>query len=342
MRQLKALEAEVVLRKAAELMPNDGDIHDNLAQLLRQKGEPVAAVKVYLGVKDAIANNWRALGNQALLLQDLSLYSESESLFRRALSLKPDYALAHANLLFCLNYHPDRSAEEIFAEYERFDAAHARPHMPREVTFSNDRTPDRKLRVGFLSPDFREHAARHFLDPLLRHLDREKLEIVCYAEVTNEDHVTQSFKAMSNAWRSTVGLTDDEVAAQIRADKIDILVDFGGHTSSSRILAMARKPAPIQVAHHLGHGYTSGMSAIDVFLSDGEMAPVGSEHLFSEKIVRLSRIPVAYQPPEGMPEVGPLPALRNGYVTFGYFGRPERINDRVVKAWSEILLRVPN
>ncbi|WBT38303.1 O-linked N-acetylglucosamine transferase, SPINDLY family protein [Hyphomicrobium sp. DMF-1] len=342
MRQLKASEAEVVLRKAAELMPNDGDIHDNLAQLLRQKGEPVAAVKVYLGVKDAIANNWRALGNQALLLQDLSLYSESESLFRRALSLKPDYALAHANLLFCLNYHPDRSAEEIFAEYERFDAAHARPHRPAEVSFANDRSPDRKLRVGFLSPDFREHAARHFLDPLLRHLDREKLEIVCYAEVTNEDHVTQSFKAMSNAWRSTVGLTDDEVAAQIRSDRIDILVDFGGHTSSSRILAMARKPAPIQVAHHLGHGYTSGMSAIDVFLSDGEMAPVGSEHLFSEKIVRLSRIPVAYQPPEGMPEVGPLPALRNGYVTFGYFGRPERINDRVVKAWSEILLRVPN
>ena len=342
MRQLKAGEAEKVLRKAASLMPRDGDVQDNLAQLLRQKGEPVAAVKIYAGVREEIANNWRAIGNQALLLQDLSLYTEAERLFRRALSLKPDYALAHANLLFCLNYHPDRSAEEIFAEYQRFDAAHAARHKPSELRYANDPNPDRKIRVGFLSPDFREHAARHFLDPLLRHLDRSKLEIVCYAEVTNEDHVTASFKSMSDAWRSTVGLSDDAVADLIRKDRIDILVDFGGHTSSSRILAMARKPAPIQVAHHLGHGYTSGLSAIDVFVSDQEMAPVGSEHLFAEKtIVRLSRIPVAYQAPEGMPDVAPLPALRNGYVTFGYFGRPERINDRVVKAWSEILARVP-
>jgi len=342
MRQLKAGEAETVLRKAAALAPNDGDIADNLAQLLRQAGRPVAAIKIYADLGKIIADNWRAIGNEALLLQDLSRYGEAEALFRRALALKPDYALAHANLLFCLNYHPDRSAEEIFAEYKRFDAAHAARYRPAELRYANDPTPGRKLKVGFLSPDFREHAARHFLDPLLRHLDRSALEIVCYAEVTNEDAVTRSFKAMSDAWRSTVGLTDDEVADLIRNDRIDILVDFGGHTSSSRILAMARKPAPIQVAHHLGHGYTSGLSAMDVFLSDQEMAPVGSEHLFSERVVRLPRIPVAYQPPDGMPDVSPLPALRNGYVTFGYFGRTERINDRVVKAWSEILQRVPD
>ena len=341
MRLLKAREAETALRKAAELLPGDGDVHDNLAQLLRQRGEPVAALKVYAGVSEAIAGNWRAIGNQALLLQDFSRYSDAERLFRRALALKPDYALAHANLLFCLNYHPERSAGDIFAEYQRFDEAHARRHMPASPVFANDPNPERRLRVGFLSPDFREHAARHFLDPLLRHLDRSKIEVVCYAEVLNEDHVTAAFKALADAWRSTVGLSDDEVAALIRKDRIDILVDFGGHTSSSRILAMARKPAPIQVAHQLGHGYTSGLSSMDVFLSDAELTPAGCEALFAERIVRLPRIPVAYQPPEGMAEVGPLPAERNGVVTFGYFGRPERINERVVKAWSEILKQVP-
>ncbi|HYD14923.1 MAG TPA: tetratricopeptide repeat protein, partial [Hyphomicrobium sp.] len=341
MRQLKGVEAEKVLGRGAKMFPQDGDLQDNYAQLLRQKGEPVAATKVYESVSDAIANNWRAIGNQALLLQDLCRYGDAEVLFRRALAMKPDYALAHANLLFCLNYHPDRSAEEIFAEYRRFDAAHAARHTPAELSYANDLTPGRKLRVGFLSPDFREHAARHFLDPLLRHLDRSKLEVVCYAEVANEDHVTRSFKAMADAWRSTVSLTDDEVASQIRNDKIDILVDFGGHTSSSRILAMARKPAPIQIAHHLGHGYTSGMSSIDVFLSDPDMAPVGSEHLFAERVVRLPHVPLAYTPPEGMPEVSPAPASRNGYVTFGYFGRNERLNDRVIAAWAAILKRVP-
>jgi predicted O-linked N-acetylglucosamine transferase (SPINDLY family) len=341
MRQLKGIEAEQFLRKAAELRPADGDILDNLAQLLRQKGEPVAAERIYSGIAEQIKTNWRATGNQALLLQDLGRYDEAEILFRRALSLKPDYALAHANLLFCLNYHPSRSAEDIFAEYRRFDAVHAKPHVPADPVYGNDATPGRKLRVGFLSPDFREHAARHFIEPILKHLDRSKVAVVCYAEVANPDHVTASFKAMSDGWRSTVGLSDDEVARLIREDTIDVLVDFGGHTSSSRLLVMARRPAPIQVAHHLGHGYTSGMSSVDVFLSDAEMAPVGSEHLFSERIVRLPRIPVAYEPPDGMPEVRPLPALEKGIVTFGYFGRPERINDRVVAAWARILRTVP-
>ena len=241
-----------------------------------------------------------------------------------------------------MNYHPHKTAAEIFAEYGRFDEAHAKPLLPKTVVHANDPAPDRKLRVGYLSPDFREHAARHFLEPLLAHYDRSKVDLYCYAEVAQPDAVTASFKAMATEWRSTIGMSDEAVAAQIRADAIDILVDFGGHTSSSRLLVMARKPAPIQIAHYLGHGYTSGLSAVDVFMSDAEMAPEGSEHLFSERIVRLPRIPVAYVPPQGMPEVAELPALKKGHITFGYFGRPERLNERVVASWAKILKGVPN
>jgi predicted O-linked N-acetylglucosamine transferase (SPINDLY family) len=336
-------DAVALLEKAIATDPNCALAYGNLGALKLRLNHFVAAEQATARAMALAPGEQRWVSNLGVINKDLSRYGSAEALFRRALSLKPDYALAHANLLFCLNYHPDLSAEEIFAEYERFDAAHARRHRPEKLVYANDPTPSRRLRVGFLSPDFREHAARHFLDPLLRHLDRTRLEVVCYAEVTNPDAVTESFKAMADAWRSTVGLSDEALADRIRADRIDILVDFGGHTSASRILVMARKPAPIQVAHHLGHGYTSGLSAIDVFLSDQEMAPPGSEHLFAEKtIVRLPRIPVAYQPPAGMPEVGPLPATHNGFVTFGYFGRPERINDRVVAAWAAILKRVAN
>ena len=342
MRQQRLKDAEPLFRAILEKRPGDVDTLDNLAQLMRQLAEPIAALRLYERAGEALNGNWRALGNYALLLEDMCRFEEAEEAFRKALALNPGYALAHGNLLFCMNYHPDKTAEEIFAEYQRFDAKHARPFTPAGVTYTNDRTQDRRLRIGYLSPDFREHAARHFLEPLLANHDAAAIEVVCYAEVPNPDATTERFKKLASQWRSTVGLTDDEVANLIRKDAIDIMVDFGGHTSSSRLLALARRPAPIQIAHHLGHGYTSGMSSMDVFVSDAEMAPKGAEHLFAEKhIVRLARIPVAYAPPAGMPEPSPLPALSNGYVTFGYFGRTERINDRVVKAWAEILLGLP-
>ncbi len=341
LRQSRLDDARPMLERALELAPGDGDIYDILAQLLRQQGQPIAAAGLYAKAKDLLAKNWRALGNMALLEEDLGRFDEAIALLRRALALKPDYALAHANLLFCVNYHPEKSAEEILSEYRRFDAAHARPHLPAKLAFANDPNPGRKLRVGYLSPDFREHAARHFIEPLLAHYDRAKMELFCYAEVANPDRVTREFQGVADHWRSTVGMTDDEVAALIRRDAIDVLMDFGGHTSSSRLLVMARKPAPVQIAYMLGHGYTSGLSAVDAFLADDALAPPGSERLFSERVLRLPRIPIAYVPPANMAEVGPLPAMRKGHVTFGYFGRPERINDRVVKAWSEILAKVP-
>jgi predicted O-linked N-acetylglucosamine transferase (SPINDLY family) len=364
MRQQRLVEAEPILRHALALSSDDADIRDNLAQLLRQQGQPVAAAAIYDEKPALFETNWRALGNMALLRQDLGRFEEAESLFRRALTLKPDYALAQANLLFCVNYHPTKTAEEIFEEYKRYDAAHAKPHLPAHTNFANDRDPARRLRVGILSPDFREHAARHFIDPLLTNFDREKLEIFCYAEVENPDHVTRHFEELSDHWRSTLGYSDAEVVDQIRRDSIDILMDFGGHTSSSRLRVMARKAAPVQIAYLLGHGYTSGVSAIDAFLADAAMVPEGSEHLFVEQVVRLPRIPIAYVPPKEMPEVAPLPAFEKSKpakspaktaksklkkpvlsktvpVTFGYFGRPERINDRVIAVWSKILKGLP-
>ncbi|HEY2659125.1 MAG TPA: tetratricopeptide repeat protein [Caulobacteraceae bacterium] len=334
-------EARAAIDKALSLAPNLPAAHETLASLLRAEGAPVAAVREYAKAIAGAPNDARMLCNMAVAVQDMGRFDEAEALFRRALGVRPNYATGHANLLFCLNYHPYRSAEAVFAEYQRWDEAHAKPLLPADLVFANDRDPERRLRVGIVSPDLREHSARHYIEPLLAGLDRQPLEVFCYAEVASPDATTARFQALSDQWRSTVGLSDQAVAEMIRADAIDILVDLGGHTAASRIRVFAYKPAPIQVAHMLGHGYTSGLSAMDAFLGDERLTPRGGEALFSEKLVRLPRIPLAYVPPEGMPEPGPTPALAKGHVTFGYFGRPERINDRVIAAWSAILNATP-
>ena len=328
--------------KAVDLAPNQAGANETLASLLRKTGQPVASLRHYQRALAAAPRDARILSNAAVALQDLGQFAGAESLLRQALDARPDYASGHANLLFCLNYSPDKTAEAIFEEYQRWDAAHALTRPAACAAFANDPAPDRRLRLGLVSPDFREHSARHYLEPILSGLDHEAFEVFCYAELARPDAVTERFKALADQWRPTAGLSDEAMAALIVSDRIDILLDLGGHTAGSRLGVFARKPAPVQVAHFLGHGYTSGLSAIDAFIADAELAPEGSDPLFSEgQVVRLPRIPLAYAPPEGMPDPSPAPALTKGHVTFGYFGRPERINARVVAAWARILREVP-
>jgi predicted O-linked N-acetylglucosamine transferase (SPINDLY family) len=154
--------------------------------------------------------------------------------------------------------------------------------------------------------------------------------------------VTDRFRRLAHQWRSTVGLTDEAVAEMIRSDGIDVLVDLAGHTGGNRLLAFARRPAAVQVAHMVGSGQTTGLSAIDAYLCDSRLCPDGTDRVFSERLVRMSRIPLVYRPPEGMPDVSPPPCRRNGFVTFGCFSRTARINDRVLDAWAAIMRGVPD
>ena len=253
--------------------------------------------------------------------------AEAEAALRHALALRPDFALPHSNILFCLNYRPDAVGRRHLRRVPALGPAACPAAAARASRFELDRSPERRLRIGYVSPDFRQHAVALFAEPLLAAHDRSAVELHCYAEVPAPDAVTERFRALADHWHSTVGLSDEELAEQIRRDRIDVLVDLAGHTAGNRLLTFARKPAPIQVAWLLGHGYTSGLSAMDAFLADAELAPPGSDGLFSERLVRLSRIPLAYAPPAEMPDVAPLPARANGCITFGYFGRTVRLND---------------
>jgi predicted O-linked N-acetylglucosamine transferase (SPINDLY family) len=331
--------AAQALLEATALDPDHAGAHGNLAAVYLRAGCPIAAEREARESIRLAPREYRWLTNLAVALLSQCRHTEAEACYREALAQRPDYPLAHGNLLFALNYRPDLTPEAIFAEYRAWDAKHGRratasPPEPEPLA-------GRRLRVGYVSPDLREHAVALFAEPLLAAHDRRAIELFCYAEVPNPDTVTARFRALADHWRSTVGLDDEAVAEMIRRDRIDVLVDMGGHTASSRLPVFTHRPAPVQVAYLLGHGYTSGLSAMDVFIADDLLAPPEAASLFAERIVRLPHTPIVYSPPKAMPAVGPLPARAHGHVTFGYFGRTERLNDEVIAIWSRILSAVP-
>ena len=291
-----------------------------------------------ISINDAYPLSHNNLGT---VLKDLGRFDEAELCYRRALELEPDYPEAYSSLLFTLNYHPDKSSEAIFAAYQEYDRRFCVPLRDQCRPFGNNPEPNRRLRVGYVSPDFRFCSARHFLEPLLANHDKSAVEVFAYAQLAVEDEMTAVYKGYVDHWVPSLGMSDAALAERIRADQIDILVDTAGHSAHHRLGVFARKPAPVSLSW-LGFGYTTGLSAIDYFLTDEITAPPGSEYLFSETPWPLDPIPFAYRPAHGMGEVNPLPALSKGYVTFGTLTRSIRINHRTIGVWAQILQQVPN
>lgn len=331
--------AEACHQRAIHIDPKDARAYSNLGAVLNDMGrldESTACYREALRLQPNLAQAHSNLGNT---LKDLGELELAEASYRRALRDQPDLVNTYANLLFTLNYHPDKSAEEIFATYLEYDKQVGLPRRALWRPHGNDRTPDRRLKVGYMSPDFKRHSCQYFLEPLLARHDKARVEVYAYAELATEDAVTGRYKGYVDHWLSTRGMGDDALAERIRADGIDILVDLAGHTKGNRLPVFARKPAPVSLSW-LGFGYTTGLSAIDYFLTDRPTVPEGAQTLFSETPWRLPGPALTYRPAAGMGEVSPLPALAAGRVTFGTLTRAVRINHRVVRAWSEILRRV--
>lgn len=253
-----------------------------------------------------------------------------------------DYRAAiYHNLLFFSNYDPDRGAEEIFADYQAFERELCRPHYTSWKAHRNSRNLNRKLKIGYVSADFKDHAVARFLEPVMARHDKSAFEIVAYANMGVEDSATARFRKLADRWVPLYGMKDDEAAQRIRDDGIDILVDMSGHTGGHRLGVFARKPAPVSLTW-LGYGYTTGVSAIDYFLGNDALCPPGSDHLFAEKPWRLKGSWAVYQPHwADTPEPGPLPALEEGFITFVSLSRIVRINEHVIHAWARILAAVP-
>ena len=265
--------------------------------------------------------------------------------YRAAVMLRPEVATGHSNLIFSMLYDAKNDAKAIAAETAEWDRRYGQPLASSILPHENDREPDRKLRIGYVSPDFRKHVVGQNLLPLFNHHNRGEFEIFCYAQVAAPDAMTARFEKMADHWLSIVGMTDEEAAARIRKDRIDILVDLAMHSGDNRLLVFARKPAPVQVCCFAYPG-TTGLSAMDYRLTDPHLDPPGMfDEFYSEKSVRLADSWWCYEPLEEAqgrePAVGLLPAIGNGFVTFGCLNNYCKISDQTLDLWARVLQKVP-
>lgn len=333
-------EAIGASRRAVELAPLSAETHSALADALATERRYKEAEASNLAAIALQPDHRKARINLCKTYIDAGDVTKAEAAAREAVAAFPTDTTPRNNLLFALNYSDERTAEEVFQAYRDCDDALFGALRATWKPHQNSRQLPRKLKVGYVSPDFRQHSGNYFIEPLFQHHDRTRFELTAYAELTTQDDTTQRLKTYFDHWVPTTTLTDAQLAERIRADGIDILIDVAGHTAGNRLGAFARKPAPVSLTW-LGFGYSTGLKAIDYIMSDAVMVPEGSEHLFSEKPWRLEDSNFIYRPNPAMGDYGALPALTNGYVTLGTLTRAIRMNDRTVSVWSEILRRLP-
>ena len=335
-------EAEARLLEAVRLEPVNAAASYNLGIVLWRQGRLEEAADCYLEALRLKPEYPEAHLNLGNVRKDQGRLDDAIDSYRAAVGQDPTAAHMHSNLILCLHYHPGYDAAAFYDESRRWNQRHAEPLKVLIRPHTNRPEPERRLRIGYVSPDFREHVDSFFTIPLLSNHDHRQFEIFCYANVKRPDSVTQRLRGFADVWRSTVGLSDQQIADMIRADQIDILVDLELHAANNKLLVFARKPAPVQVAW-LGYPGTTGLSVIDYRLTDPYLDPPGMFDTFSsEEVVRLPDTFWCYDPGTQEPPVNALPALEAGFITFGCLNTFCKVNDGCLVLWAQVLRAVPN
>ncbi|REK10447.1 MAG: tetratricopeptide repeat protein [Planctomycetota bacterium] len=334
-------DALAACHQAIEIDPNNAQAYLNKARMLNEQGRRDEAIADCRRAIELAPNTPGAHGNLAIALHLQGHIDEALEHHRREMEINPDSSLYHSNYLYCLNFNPACDPQMQFDEHRAWAAKHADPLTAASPPHTLDRSPDRRLRVGYVSPYFRDHAVNFFSEPILASHDHQAFEVFCYSDVSSEDEVTRRLQGNADHWRGIRGQAHEQVARRIRDDRIDILVDLTGHIGENRLPVFARRPAPIQVTY-IGYQNTTGMQAMDYRLTDAYADPPGqTDHLHSERLERLPQTFFCYQPNTDAPPVGPLPARERGYVTFGSFNNFAKVTAEVLATWAEILKRVP-
>jgi protein O-GlcNAc transferase len=335
-------EAEKLLLQARDQRPDSADVfyHLGLACMaLRKLSEAEAA---YVRCTELDPGHFRALRNLgAGVLNAEGRIDEARAAYQRALDLRPGNSACHSNQLFNESYAPGVSLAGLAKLHAAWEGKHAASLRPTWRPFTNTRDPDRPLRLGFVSGDLYLHPVGLFLEPVLKRLDGDNWFTVFYDNRDRGDKQTELLKSHAGLWRKVNEQSDESLAQQIRDDGIDLLFDLSGHTAGARLLAIARRPAPVQLTW-MGYVGATGLAAIDYLIADRFHVPPGSEMHYSEKILRLPDGYLCYVAPDYAPAVGPLPAMSVGHVTFGSFNNTAKINPTVIAVWAQILRRVPN
>lgn len=337
------------LRSALQLQPELALTHYNMGALLQESGDPDGAVPHYRrALECGVANSQRTLehvaenaethnnlGNTLLQWGDPSTALAS---YRAALLCRPQYSEAHSNLLLCMNYLPDTTAKQLHQEAANWNRINAIAGADAHV---NSRDPERLLRIGYVSADWRDHSVARFITPILQRYDRTQFSVTLYANQRKTDQVTEQLRGLATQWRDVARLDDASLAALIVADGIDILVDLSGHTAGNRLPMFARKPAPLQLTA-LGYPGTTGLAAMDYRVTDEFADPPGAaDDCHSERLLRLPRSQWCYAPHADSAEPGPLPALHRGYVTFGSLNNCAKLSTPSLQLWAQVLHALP-
>jgi predicted O-linked N-acetylglucosamine transferase (SPINDLY family) len=242
-------------------------------------------------------------------------------------------------LLYALCHDPASTPRDRLEEARRWAARFFDPLTAAAPPHENDRSPSRRLKVGYVSPDFRQHTIARLIAPILAHHDRALFDVFCYSAGTNTDTTTARLRGMCENWHDISRTTDADAAALIRDHCIDVLVDLAGHMDKNRLGLFARKPAPVQI--QLGYAATTGLRAIDARVSDSHSDPPGAEVQYTERLLRMPACAWCYEPDPDAPDAGPSPALASDHVTFSCLNRPDKFSDAALDCWAEVIDRVP-
>ena len=368
----RAQEALAYYQEALRLGPNNPETHNNMGVALKSLGRMDEALACYQEALRLDCDFTNALGNLGNIFAHQGRLQEASSAYERALqrapdaevhsnlgkvllaqgqlepacvqyraalSLAPAHAEAHSNLLFAMNYAATQDPDALFAEHQRWGELHAQTSVPADFTCPRD--SERRLKIGYVSPDLRKHSVAYFMESLLATHDPSQVEVFCYAHVELSDEITQSLKGRVEHWRNIWGMANSPVAETIRADGIDILVDLAGHTAHNRLGVFVLRPAPVQVSY-LGYPNTTGLPQMDYRLTDAWADPPGQAPCHTETLVRLPRGFLCYTPPRAAPAVDTLPLARAGHVTFGSFNALPKIGPTVIALWARLLQAIPD
>jgi protein O-GlcNAc transferase len=339
MEQGKLENACQYFEKALTMKPEHLDTLNSLGVAHMEQGHLDAALHYYQEVLKIQPDHLHALNNMGNALRYQGWVKEALVFFEQASTIEPHYQTAHHNFNFVQQYLPDITLAKLHATHIHWNNCCAVPLKKYWGDYTNQRSADKRLVLGFVSGDFRQHSVAsftmHVFEQLAQHCD-----LICYANQPECDDETSRFQQAASQWWEVNRWSDQQLAQRIRDDKVDILFDLSGHTARNRLNMFAQKPAPIQIAW-VGYTATTGLEAMDYIISDPYLIPVEAEPYYQEQVIRLPHCSICYEPPSTAPDISPLPALQNRYITFASFNILTKLNPIVIATWTEILKALP-
>lgn len=334
-------EAIAPSREALRLKPDDPEKFYSLGTVLLTNEQMDEAITVFRRALELRPDYVEALSNLAMVLKDTGQLARAVACDEQALAIDPERSIIASNRLYTLHFHPDYDGPGTLREHVKWNEKYAKGLGENIAAYENDRSLDRKIRIGYVSADFRQHPVGLAIEPLLAHHDRAKFHVSCFYNSIFEDGVTARIRANAHQWHGVAGLTDEQLGWLIRDQKIDILVDLSLHMAGNRMLVFARKPAPVQVTY-LGYPGTTGLNTIDYRLSDPFLDSPGTDESYTEKTIRLPRTYLCWRWNGTDEPVESLPALSKGFITFGSLNNFCKVTPRVLATWGKLMALVPD